>query len=80
VLPSVTKAQIKAERELVWLEDSTFAAWGCRECRWILVGAGPTANGKPPMEAQEAFDKHDCARLLRMIDGRAKRSRDSSNA
>jgi hypothetical protein len=23
-------------RELVWLEDSTFAAWGCNTCGWIL--------------------------------------------
>jgi hypothetical protein len=60
-------------RKLVWLEDSTLAAWGCSACSWILVGSGPTANGKLPTEVQKSFDGHDCAKFARMIGSKAKR-------
>jgi hypothetical protein len=66
-------------RALVWLENSTFAAWSCSACRWILTGSGPTADGKPPTEVQAAFDGHDCAKFAGMIGSRAKR-RDSPTA
>jgi hypothetical protein len=48
-------------RELIWLEDSTFAAWGCSQCGWIVTNAGITAAGKPPARVKDAFDKHECA-------------------
>jgi hypothetical protein len=66
-------------RALVWLENSTFAAWGCKACNWILRGLGPTAAGKPSEEIQQAFDEHDCSRFPRVIDSKAKRPRDSSS-
>jgi hypothetical protein len=39
-------------RELVRLEDNTFAAWGCNRCGRIL--AGKRFNGPSP-EVKEAF-------------------------
>jgi hypothetical protein len=48
-------------RDLVWLENDTFAAWGCEECRWIIPGR--RVSGKPPLEVKEAFDKHECAKF-----------------
>ena len=27
-------------RDLVWLENSIFAAWGCKACGWIVPGPG----------------------------------------
>ena len=41
-------------RQLVWLEDSGFAAWGCSACNWIL--ANPS-----PRQAKQEFDEHACA-------------------
>ena len=65
-------------RELIWLEDSTFAAWACKACTWIL----PSSRGvMGPSEAvKEAFEKHDCAKFARIADGKAKRPRDSRSA
>jgi len=39
-------------RELVFLENSTFAAWGCRECSWIIPNAAPELSDKPPASVQ----------------------------
>ena len=54
-------------RELVWLEDSSFAAWGCKECNWIIPNPGSTVSGKPPAKVLEAFDKHECAMFPRTV-------------
>ena len=34
-------------RELVWLENATFAAWGCKACGWIMHGSPPPISGRP---------------------------------
>ena len=41
-------------RQLVWLEDSTFAAWGCSACSWVLANPSPS-------QAKQEFDEHACA-------------------
>ena len=50
-------------RELVWLENTAFAAWGCSACGWIVSGANTT--GKPSPEVKKAFIEHDCNRFPR---------------
>jgi|HubBroStandDraft_2_1064218.scaffolds.fasta_scaffold21352_5 hypothetical protein len=47
-------------KELVWLEDTHFAAWGCEACAWIMLGRG-VVSSKPGSTIREAFDKHECA-------------------
>ncbi len=47
-------------RELVWLENSSFAAWGCTMCDWIVPSPGPTTSGRPPATVKDAFDRHEC--------------------
>jgi hypothetical protein len=53
-------------RELLWLENGTFAAWGCAECNWIVPTPGRTVSHKTPAEVKEAFDQHECARYPRL--------------
>jgi hypothetical protein len=45
---------------LIWLEDSTFAAWGCAACNWIMQNPGASASAGPPLQVREAFMQHDC--------------------
>jgi hypothetical protein len=54
-------------RELIWLEDSTFAAWGCGICNWIFQNPGVEEPAKPPTQVVEAFNKHECAKFPRHI-------------
>jgi len=49
-------------RELVWLENTIFAAWGCAACNWILPNAGRVPSDKPTPEVQAAFDTHTCTK------------------
>jgi hypothetical protein len=51
-------------RELVWLENDTFAAWGCSECSWI-VNPETKRSEKPSTRVKDAFNKHDCAAFPR---------------
>jgi hypothetical protein len=55
----------KMARELIWLENSTFAAWGCTGCAWIISNPEPAVSGKPPATVKETFDKHECAKFPR---------------
>jgi hypothetical protein len=57
-------------RALVRLEDTTFAAWGCEDCAWIMPGG--RESGKPPLAVKEAFNKHECAKFPRFSESRAK--------
>jgi len=57
-------------RELVWLEDSTFAAWGCSLCAWIVPNPAAIVSGKPPTSVKDAFDKHECDKFPRAIQSR----------
>jgi hypothetical protein len=60
----------KMARELVWLENNTFAAWGCSACAWIVPNPGPTVSGKPPERVTDAVDKHECAKFPRVPESR----------
>jgi len=48
-------------RELVWLEDRNFAAWGCAECNWLLANPGTELSEKPPTHVKKDFNEHACA-------------------
>lgn len=50
-------------RELVWLENSTFAAWGCSACYFIVPNTSPATSGKPSREVIAAFNRHECAKF-----------------
>jgi hypothetical protein len=53
-------------RNLVWLEDYSFAAWGCAACSWITPNVGRTL-GKAPTAIRAAFEKHDCKKFPRCL-------------
>jgi len=53
-------------RELVWLENSTFAAWGCTECDWIIPNPGRAVSDEPSAKVKEAFHQHKCAEFPRV--------------
>jgi len=55
----------KMARELIWLENFTFAAWGCSACAWIFPNPGEPVSGRPPAKVKEPFDKHECAKFPR---------------
>jgi hypothetical protein len=61
-VPSVRESGIMA-RALLWLEDNTFAAWGCEKCAWIMPGS--RGSGEPFPAVKEGFDKHECAKFPR---------------
>jgi hypothetical protein len=64
-------------RELVWLEDNTFAAWGCGACNWVLANSGQLA--KPSTQVKGAFDKHECAKFPRVqLTGRVRPPKNQS--
>jgi hypothetical protein len=52
-------------RKLVWLENRSFAAWGCEACNWLFQNIRAAVPRKPSTFALEAFNKHDCAEFLR---------------
>lgn len=54
-----------AHRELLWLENPSFAAWGCGACGWIELNRGRRLSGKASSTIQAAFDKHDCKKFPR---------------
>jgi hypothetical protein len=49
------------DRELVWLENNNFAAWGRSECYWIVVNPETKRSERPSTQVKEAFKKHNCA-------------------
>jgi hypothetical protein len=57
--------KLSGRRMLIWLENSTFAAWGCAACNWIVPNPGVAPSGGPPTEVLEAFDQHECAKFPR---------------
>ncbi len=59
-------------RDLVWLENFSFAAWGCSACGWVMPsGAQVSAKASAPIRA--AFAKHNCSKFPRFIPLRGKR-------
>jgi hypothetical protein len=37
-------------RELVWLEQGDFAAWGCSVCSWVVPNTSPLIAGRAPVQ------------------------------
>jgi hypothetical protein len=60
-------------RDLVWLEDYSFAAWGCAACIWIAPNLSLTRSGKASTAIRAAFDRHDCKKFPRHISTNEKR-------
>jgi len=60
-------------RNLVWLENHSFAAWGCAACSWITPNVGFTLSGKAPAAIRAAFGKHDCKNFPRSLSPTEKR-------
>jgi hypothetical protein len=60
-------------RELVWLENRNFAAWGCSQCDWIIAGFGSDPD-KPSLEVKQAFNIHICAEFSHSTCTREKKS------
>ena len=60
-------------RELVWLENYSFAAWGCAACSWLRPNLGLKLSGKAPPAIRAAFHKHDCRKFPRHNSPREKR-------
>jgi hypothetical protein len=47
-------------RELVWLENRAFVAWGCGACDWIISDPALSSSDIPSREVKEAFNQHQC--------------------
>ena len=47
-------------RELIWLENRAFVAWGCTACGWIISNPPSSSSNVPSREVKEAFNKHKC--------------------
>jgi hypothetical protein len=62
---NVTWENVRMPRELVWLENTQFAAWGCSACAWIVSPPVHEISGKPSTQVKQAFNKHECARFPR---------------
>jgi hypothetical protein len=45
-------------RELVWLENRAFVAWGCGACGWIISNPTFSSSDVPSREVKEAFNNH----------------------
>jgi hypothetical protein len=43
-----------------WPENSTFAAWGCDVCGWIMPNPRSASFDAPSAEVKKAFNKHEC--------------------
>jgi hypothetical protein len=54
-------------RELVWLENTQFAAWGCSACAWIMPPPVHEKSSIPSTEVKEVFNKHECAKFPRTL-------------
>jgi len=62
-----------ARRELVWLENSSFTAWGCAACDWIISNPGSPSD-KPSPNVKESFNQHDCDKFPHRLAHATKRS------
>ena len=63
-------------KDLVWLENLSFSAWGCSGCAWIIP-SGPTLTAKKTALACEAFAHHDCKNFPRYVSPKGKRKESS---
>jgi hypothetical protein len=56
---------IDMTRQVFWLENSSFAPWGCVACDRIIANPGSATSGKPSLGVKEAFNKHECSKFPR---------------
>lgn len=47
---------------------STFAAWGCETCGWMMPNPRFSTSDNPSREVREAFNKHQCDKYPRKKD------------
>jgi len=59
-------------KDLVWLENHSFSAWGCSGCAWIMP-TRPALSAKKSAPARAAFARHDCKDFPRYISPKDKR-------
>jgi len=52
-------------RDLVWRENSTFTAWGCSVCDWVIANPGVAEAEKVPAKVMDEFNQHECAKFPR---------------
>ena len=50
-------------RDLVWLQNYSFAAWGCAACSLITPNLDRTLSGQASAPTRAAFEKHDCKKF-----------------
>lgn len=62
-----------ARRELVWLENSSFTAWGCAACDWIISNPGSPSDKSSP-NVKEPFNQHDCDKFPHRLAHATRRS------
>jgi len=60
-------------RNLIWLHNYSFAAWGCAACSWIMPSFDSTLSGRVSASIRAAFDKHDCKSFPRHVSPKEKR-------
>ena len=49
------------QKELVWIFDTTFVAWGCKGCEWQSPVEPRLGFWKTPSDGvRAAFDRHEC--------------------
>jgi hypothetical protein len=60
-------------RDLVWLENYSFAAWGCSACSWIEPHLRLTQSVEASAAIRATFSKHDCKKFPRHISPSEKR-------
>ncbi len=61
-------------KDLVWLENYSFAAWGCAACSWIKPNVDRKLSGQASSSVRAAFDKHDCRKFPRFVPAKDKRT------
>jgi hypothetical protein len=53
-------------RELIFVQDSKFVGWACKNCGWVKPLGRFVASGDPiPADVQADFNAHDCAKFPR---------------
>jgi hypothetical protein len=71
----------EVKRELMWIQTTFFAGWGCNSCHWkdFLPRKIATLLA-PAAEAQQAFKQHTCEKTLRSDHSHVDSARQSRRA
>lgn len=72
----------RKSRELVWIFEGRFVAWGCKACAWLRPRSHQPESGDSFREVREAFNSHDCKeyRSTKTTPRESLRRRSSSSA